>query len=28
VTMREATKRLPVADRERLMLAYREHRPA
>jgi 3-methyladenine DNA glycosylase AlkD len=28
VTMREATKRLPVAERERLMLAYREHRPA
>jgi 3-methyladenine DNA glycosylase AlkD len=27
VTMREATKRLPVADRERLMLAYRKHRP-
>jgi 3-methyladenine DNA glycosylase AlkD len=27
VTMREATKRLPVAERERLMLAYRKHRP-
>ncbi len=28
VTMREATKYLPAADRERLMLAYREKRPA
>jgi 3-methyladenine DNA glycosylase AlkD len=28
VTMREATKYLPPADRERLMLAYRERRPA
>jgi len=28
VTMREATKYLPDADRERLMLAYREKRPA
>jgi 3-methyladenine DNA glycosylase AlkD len=28
VTMREATKYLPSADRERLMLAYRERRPA
>ncbi|HEY8177214.1 MAG TPA: DNA alkylation repair protein [Candidatus Limnocylindria bacterium] len=28
VTMREATKYLPPADAERLMLAYRERRPA
>ena len=28
VTMREATKYLPDADRERLMIAYREKRPA
>jgi 3-methyladenine DNA glycosylase AlkD len=28
VTMREATKYLPAPDRERLMLAYREHRTA
>jgi 3-methyladenine DNA glycosylase AlkD len=28
VTMREATRYLPEGDRERLMLAYREHRPA
>ena len=28
VTMREATKYLPDPDRERLMLAYREKRPA
>ncbi|HEY7526003.1 MAG TPA: DNA alkylation repair protein [Candidatus Limnocylindria bacterium] len=28
VTMREATKYLPRADRERLLLAYRERRPA
>jgi 3-methyladenine DNA glycosylase AlkD len=28
VTIREATKYLPPAERERLMLAYREHRPA
>jgi 3-methyladenine DNA glycosylase AlkD len=28
VTMREAVKRLPPADAERLMTAYREHRPA
>jgi 3-methyladenine DNA glycosylase AlkD len=28
VTMREATKYLPAADAQRLMLAYREKRPA
>ncbi len=28
VTMREAVKYLPAADRDRLMTAYREHRPA
>ncbi len=28
VTVREAVKHLPDADRERLMAAYREHRPA
>lgn len=28
VTMREAVKYLPAADAERLMAAYREHRPA
>jgi len=28
VTMREAVKYLPKADAERLMAAYREHRPA
>jgi 3-methyladenine DNA glycosylase AlkD len=28
VTLREAAKYLPAADRERLMLAYRERRPA
>jgi 3-methyladenine DNA glycosylase AlkD len=28
VTMREAVKYLPAADRDRLMEAYREHRPA
>ncbi|HJP72253.1 MAG TPA: DNA alkylation repair protein, partial [Candidatus Limnocylindria bacterium] len=28
VTMREAVKYLPPADGERLMAAYREHRPA
>jgi 3-methyladenine DNA glycosylase AlkD len=28
VTMREAVKYLPAADRNRLMTAYREHRPA
>jgi 3-methyladenine DNA glycosylase AlkD len=28
VTMREAVKYLPEADRDRLMAAYREHRPA
>ena len=28
VTMREAVKYLPAADGERLMAAYREHRPA
>ncbi len=28
VTVREAVKYLPDVDRERLMAAYREHRPA
>ena len=28
VTMREAVKYLPEADRDRLMAAYRERRPA
>jgi hypothetical protein len=28
VTMREAVRRLPAADRERLMAAYVEKRPA
>jgi 3-methyladenine DNA glycosylase AlkD len=28
VTMREAVRYLPAADRDRLMTAYREHRPA
>ena len=28
VTMREATRYLPLAERDRLMIAYRQRRPA